>query len=230
MKNKEQINIRNGHCTYFEGQTGLCNAKEFTRCNPINCKLYTMDELSTIVELQQKLQAKEQECEKLKQRLEYYIEKTTQLLDDIDNKDRFNTELQEECEELKFTLKHTGLLDFMNENVKLRKALDEIEELNLKLKLELAELKQKTDVVITENVDLKRKFEDLKTEYLQSNKHYAARIDSLRESNSTSEERYEKILELIEDRVQDLDNYSENNVIIMNDIIDICQHWEEYKC
>lgn len=67
MKNKEQINIRNIHCAYFEGQTGLCQVKEFVKCNPINCKLYTMDELSTIVEFQQKLLAKERECEKLKQ-------------------------------------------------------------------------------------------------------------------------------------------------------------------
>lgn len=66
MENKEQINIRNIHCAYFEGQTGLCKVKEFVKCNPINCKLYTMDELSTIVDLQEKLQAKEQECEKLK--------------------------------------------------------------------------------------------------------------------------------------------------------------------
>lgn len=46
------------------------------------------------------LQAKEQECENQKQRLEYYIEKTTQLLNDIDNRDRFNTELQEKIEKL----------------------------------------------------------------------------------------------------------------------------------
>ena len=32
-----------------------------------------------------------------------------------------------------------------------------------------------------------------------------------------------KTLEKIEDRVQDLDNYSEKNVEIMNDIIAICQ-------
>lgn len=32
-----------------------------------------------------------------------------------------------------------------------------------------------------------------------------------------------KKLEIIEDRVQDLDNYSEKNVEIMNDIIAICQ-------
>lgn len=33
---------------------------------------------------------------------------------------------EQECEELKFTLKHTGLLDLMNKNVELRKALEEI--------------------------------------------------------------------------------------------------------
>lgn len=35
---------------------------------------------------------------------------------------------EQECEELKFTIKHIGLLDLMNENVKLKQALDEIEE------------------------------------------------------------------------------------------------------
>lgn len=58
--------IRNAHCTYFEGQTGLCKAKEFVKCNPVNCKLYTIDELSTILDLQEQLKHKEQECEKLK--------------------------------------------------------------------------------------------------------------------------------------------------------------------
>ena len=47
--------LKNAHCTYFEGQTGLCKAKEFTRCNPVGCKLYTIDELSTIVDLQKQL-------------------------------------------------------------------------------------------------------------------------------------------------------------------------------
>lgn len=57
--------IKNAHCKFFEGQTGLCKAKEFTKCNPVNCKLYTIDELSTILELQDKLKRKEQECEEL---------------------------------------------------------------------------------------------------------------------------------------------------------------------
>lgn len=33
---------------------------------------------------------------------------------------------EQECEELKFTINHTGLLDLMNKNVELRKTLDEI--------------------------------------------------------------------------------------------------------
>ena len=53
-------------------------------------------------ELTEKLEAKEQECEQLKRK-------------------------EQECEKLKFTLKHTGLLDLINENVKLKQALDEIE-------------------------------------------------------------------------------------------------------
>ena len=59
--------IKNAHCTYYEGQTGLCKAKEFVKCNPVNCKLYTIDELSTILDLQEQLKRKEQECEELKQ-------------------------------------------------------------------------------------------------------------------------------------------------------------------
>lgn len=33
---------------------------------------------------------------------------------------------EQECEELKFTIKHTGLLDLMNENVELRNTFNEI--------------------------------------------------------------------------------------------------------
>lgn len=62
----DKVIIKNAHCKYFEGQTGLCQAKEFKRCNPINCSFYTIDELSTIKDLQQQLQRKEQECEELK--------------------------------------------------------------------------------------------------------------------------------------------------------------------
>lgn len=64
-----EYKIRNAHCVYFEGQTGLCKAKEFVKCNPVNCKLYAIDELSTIVDLQEQLKRKEQECEELKKQL-----------------------------------------------------------------------------------------------------------------------------------------------------------------
>lgn len=47
---------------------------------------------------------------KPKQRLEYYIEKTTQLLNDIDNRDRFNTELQEKIEKLEQGLLYAKIL------------------------------------------------------------------------------------------------------------------------
>lgn len=79
--------------------------------------------------LQAQLQAKEQECESQKQRLEYYRKKTTQLLDDIDNKDRFNTELQEENEEQKARIKE--LLHNCNSCKfhQYKQALDEIEKI-----------------------------------------------------------------------------------------------------
>lgn len=75
------------------------------------------------------IEAKEQECESQKQSLEYYIEKTTQLLDDIDNKDRFNTELQEENEKQKARIKE--LLHDCNscKFYEYRQALDEIEKI-----------------------------------------------------------------------------------------------------
>lgn len=62
----KEIIIKNAHCKFFEGQTGLCQAKEFTKCNPVNCKLYTIDELLTIFELQQQLKRAEQKLEKIK--------------------------------------------------------------------------------------------------------------------------------------------------------------------
>ena len=70
-KQKEILNkklkpkLKNAHCVYFEGQTGLCRAKEFVKCNPVNCELYTIDELSTILDLQEQLKHKEQEYEEL---------------------------------------------------------------------------------------------------------------------------------------------------------------------
>lgn len=63
------------------------NCEKYPQC------LYRSNQLQ---QLETQLKHKEQECESQKQRLEYYIEKTTQLLDDIDNKDRFITKLQEQ--------------------------------------------------------------------------------------------------------------------------------------
>lgn len=111
-----KIIIKNADCKFFEGQTGLCKAKEFTICNPINCKLYTIDELSTILELQKKLQAKEQlsvkqshelirlrkERQENKQKnvnllqkneeLEKQLENEKQALDEIENYVRDNSD------------------------------------------------------------------------------------------------------------------------------------------
>lgn len=93
--------IKNAHCKFFEGQTGLCQAKEFTKCNPVNCKLYTIDELSTILELQDKLKRKENECEELKQELQELekdcpkrckSDKYKEALDEIENYVRDNSD------------------------------------------------------------------------------------------------------------------------------------------
>lgn len=66
LKARLKPKLKNAHCVYFEGQTGICKAKEFTKCNPVNCKLYTIDELSTIVDLQTQLDQLKAENEELK--------------------------------------------------------------------------------------------------------------------------------------------------------------------
>ena len=79
LKKKLKPKLKNAHCVYFDGQTELCKAKEFTRCNPIGCKLYTIDELSTIVDLQQQLdqlKSKNDELEKWKENVINLFDKT----------------------------------------------------------------------------------------------------------------------------------------------------------
>lgn len=107
---------------------------------------YSQDEVEqiTLKRIIKKLQAKEQEFEELRQyhnkcckenaeKLEQWLEKYNQVSKDFYNGKYCNKEncnllkaKEQECEKLKFTLKHTGLLDLMNKNVELRKALDEI--------------------------------------------------------------------------------------------------------
>ena len=74
------------------------------------------------------LKRKEQECESQKQRLEYYREKTTQLLNDIDNKDRFNTELQEKIEKLEQELLYAKNIasDILSNNCNIGYARQEV--------------------------------------------------------------------------------------------------------
>lgn len=91
----DKIIIKNAHCVYFEGQTGLCKAKEFTKCNPVNCKLYTIDELSTILELQEKLQAKELELEKYKKQ----FKSDTRELERVEQQDIRDAEYAEILQE-----------------------------------------------------------------------------------------------------------------------------------
>ena len=79
LKKKLNPKLKNAHCAYFEGQTGLCKTKEFTKCNPVNCKLYTIDELSTIVDLQQQLDQLKAENEYWKERVISGNEKIEEL-------------------------------------------------------------------------------------------------------------------------------------------------------
>lgn len=86
--NMSKYEFKNVHCTYFEGQTGLCQAKEFVKCNPVNCKLYIIDELTTIKVLQEKLKYKEKECEKLKTQYNCYACETCNGREDYRNMKR----------------------------------------------------------------------------------------------------------------------------------------------
>lgn len=60
-------------------------------------ELYETRYCENCLELQQKLQAKEQECESPRRKIDYYIKKTTQLLDDIDNYKQALDEIEEFC-------------------------------------------------------------------------------------------------------------------------------------
>lgn len=108
--NMSKYELKNVHCTYFEGQTGLCKAKEFVKCNPVNCKLYIIDELSTIKVLQEKLKYKEKECEKLKTQYNCYACGTCKGKEDYRN-------MKRHCE------------NAIKANHKYKQSLDEIEEI-----------------------------------------------------------------------------------------------------
>lgn len=101
----DKIIIKNAHCKFFEGQTGLCKVKEFTKCNPVNCKLYTIDELSTILGLQNRNAKLEQECEELKREIAF----------------RNNGKLSDKIRAIVFK-------NLNDENSKFKQGLDEIEE------------------------------------------------------------------------------------------------------
>lgn len=128
---KQEVNLRID--AYNKLSRDFFNSKY---CNTEHCKL---------------LQEKEKECETLNEKVAGIIYLLTggrlsystytpeaceqayhdQLEIDVE---RATKELQEQikekeqkCEKLKFTLKHTGILDLMNQNVVLGKALDDIE-------------------------------------------------------------------------------------------------------
>ena len=85
LKKKLKPKLKNAHCAYFDWQTGWCKAKEFTRCNPIGCKLYTIDELSTIVDLQRQLDQLKAEFDK-KELIFAGVETSNRLLIEKNNK------------------------------------------------------------------------------------------------------------------------------------------------
>ncbi len=83
LKEKLKPKLKNAYCAYFEGQTGLCRAKEFKKCNPVNCKLYTVDELSTILDLQEQLQAEQQKVKELEEKLQNESLKTCPICGEV---------------------------------------------------------------------------------------------------------------------------------------------------
>ena len=103
LKVKLNPKLKNVHCVYFEGQTGQCRAKEFTRCNPINCKLYTIDELSTIVDLQNRNTKLKKECEELKTQLKQvkylYEVQDEKLIDELATENKQYKQVLDEIEE-----------------------------------------------------------------------------------------------------------------------------------
>ena len=82
------------------------------------------------------IEAKEQECENYKKQFKADTKEMERLeqenicsLSYSECLEERVEKLKQECEELKFTIKHTGLLDLMNKNVELKQALDEIEKI-----------------------------------------------------------------------------------------------------
>ncbi len=139
--------IRNAHCTYYEGQTGLCKAKEFVKCNPVNCKLYTIDELSTILDLQEQLKNKEQEYKELKKEIKKWKHQADLGSDTTDKlAEKFQSK-EQECEKLKTQIL---LLQTM-----------EIEE-NKKLKQKITELNQECQNFINTQYHLKNELKKYK--------------------------------------------------------------------
>lgn len=109
---KQEVNLRID--AYNKLSRDFFNSKY---CNTEHCKL---------------LQEKQEEISQLEDKLFFAKE------DAGNNRKHFYRTLDElrdkeqECEELKFTLKHTGLLDLMNENVQLKQVLGDIEQYIIK--------------------------------------------------------------------------------------------------
>lgn len=112
LKARLKPKLKNAHCVYFEGQTGICKAKEFTKCNPVNCKLYTIDELSTIVDLQTQLDQLKAENEELRKNL---VDKHTSRCFRLVTHREYNKLIIE-------------IAESRQENSKLKQALEKIEE------------------------------------------------------------------------------------------------------
>lgn len=139
LKEKLKPKLKNAHCAYFEGQTGLCRAKEFKKCNPVNCKLYTVDELSTILDLQEQLKRKEQECE-ISQHYNDELTKYIVSIGELFNLPQKPTTLGKNCIEYYAILSSTignQIRDLQSELQAERQKVKELEEKSEKLKIKL---------------------------------------------------------------------------------------------
>lgn len=67
---------------------------EFMNYNCLKCNKFSHCNNNDLICIS-RYRAKQRECESQKQRLEYYIKKTTQLLDDIDELTKINGSLTE---------------------------------------------------------------------------------------------------------------------------------------
>lgn len=141
-------------CEYFNRNGkginyGICdratvyenNGNPITKCSDVtNCFIKNLYKVSreNKQQYEELRQLHNSCCEEFKQEIDLRIDAYNKLSRDFFNSKYCDTEhckllqeKQQECEKLKFTIKHTGLLDLMNNNVLYKNTFDEIMDLCL---------------------------------------------------------------------------------------------------